>query len=30
VRLMGGQIRVESVEGRGTVFHLTLPVSPQT
>ena len=30
VRLMGGQIRVESVEGRGTAFHLTLPVSPQT
>jgi signal transduction histidine kinase len=30
VRLMGGQIRVESVEGRGTVFHLTLPMTPQT
>jgi signal transduction histidine kinase len=28
VRLMGGQIRVESEEGRGTVFHLSLPVTP--
>jgi signal transduction histidine kinase len=28
VRLMGGRIRVESVEGRGTVFYLTLPVTP--
>jgi signal transduction histidine kinase len=28
VRLMGGHIRVESAEGRGTVFHLTLPLMP--
>jgi signal transduction histidine kinase len=28
MRLMGGQIRVESIEGHGTVFHLILPVMP--
>jgi signal transduction histidine kinase len=30
VRGMGGQIEVESAEGRGTVFAVTLPLAPPT
>src|SRR5262245_12728392 len=30
VRGMGGQIEVESIEGRGTVFAVTLPLAPLT